>query len=234
MSRGVHRNTKEQDSSGNSTTQTLAKVRGGESPLLSSSLGFQLFKLTFIDSYSTPFTGWTSLVTLSEPSFLSILSSQFCLTALLSCSVSRSHGRAIRLDGKFYHYVECHASDDDVGIGIKCSKRRRLDSRPLSRGRAIAEWRFSRVLEIARKLPLGCVLRKIREKCRRIEIIQRGEARKRGKPTEIRTFLVFPPSLARRLVHLFERHRGLESIPLVLVLTLSLLPFPSLFFNHSI
>jgi len=81
MSRGVHRNTKEQDSSGNSTTQTLAKVRGGESPLLSSSLGFQLFKLTFIDSYSTPFTGWTSLVTLSEPSFLSILSSQFCLTA---------------------------------------------------------------------------------------------------------------------------------------------------------
>ena len=130
---------------------------------------------------------------MSEPSFLSILSSQFCLTALLSCSVSRSHGRAIRLDGKFYHYVECHASDDDVGIGIKCSKRRRLDSRPLSRGRAIAEWRFSRVLEIARKLPLGCVLRKIREKCRRIEIIPEGRGEEAREAHRNSNFFGFSP-----------------------------------------
>ena len=68
--------------------------------------------------------------------------------------------------------------DDDVGIGIdkvyfETTSLRLVTS--LSLGRAIAEWRFSRVSDSARKLPLGCVLRKIREKCGRIEIIPAGK-----------------------------------------------------------
>lgn len=105
---------------------------------------------TLVEIYSTPFTGWTSLVTLSRfsSSLFSLLSSRFDLTAH-SPVRSRSHGRAVCLDRKVDHYVEywrhpCRRRRENWNR-YKCSNDV-VATRDLPCERSIAVWRpLSRV-----------------------------------------------------------------------------------------